>query len=107
MLSRAPIVILDEPSSSLDAVTEAHIMQAIGRLTAGRTALIIAHSLKTVVEADCIFVLDQGHVAQCGTHTKLLEEDGPYRTLWKSMASDISCSDHSELPSDSGRVRTA
>jgi ATP-binding cassette subfamily B protein/subfamily B ATP-binding cassette protein MsbA len=85
MLSNAPIVILDEPSSNLDAVTEHRLMEAVKRLMANRTSLVIAHRLKTVVEADEILVLDQGRVVQRGRHAQLLKESGVYAALWSSL----------------------
>ena len=85
MLSNAPIVILDEPSSNLDAVTEARLMAAVKRLIANRSALIIAHRLKTVTEADQILVLERGRIAQRGVHSQLLREPGPYARLWANL----------------------
>ncbi len=85
MLSNAPIVILDEPSSNLDAVTEHRLMEAVKRLTANPTSLVIAHRLKTVVEADEILVLEQGRIVQCGSHAQLLKESGVNAALWSSL----------------------
>ncbi len=82
MLRNAPIVILDEPTSGLDAFTERVVMEALRRLTAGRTTLIIAHRLATIVAADAILVLDQGGVVQTGTHEQLLAQQGRYCELW-------------------------
>ncbi|MDE2495896.1 MAG: ABC transporter ATP-binding protein, partial [Alphaproteobacteria bacterium] len=86
MLSGAPVVVLDEPSSSLDAMTEGHLMEAVKRLTENRAALIIAHRLKTVVEADEILVLDQGRIVQRGRHAQLLRDAGIYERLWASFS---------------------
>ncbi|MDE2184689.1 MAG: ABC transporter ATP-binding protein [Alphaproteobacteria bacterium] len=86
MLSNAPIVVLDEPSSNLDAKTECQLMDAIKRLTASRTSLIIAHRLGTVMEADEILVLDQGRIVQRGRHTQLIRDGGVYGLLWSSSA---------------------
>lgn len=82
MLSRAPIVILDEPSSSLDAITEGRLLDAVNRLTATRAALVIAHRLKTVRGADEILVLDSRRIVQRGTHAQLSNQVGLYRALW-------------------------
>ena len=82
MLSDAPIVILDEPSSNLDAVTEGQLMKALKRLIGNRAALVIAHRLKTVTEADEIIVLNQGCIVQRGNHSQLRNESGLYARLW-------------------------
>ncbi|HQT89503.1 MAG TPA: ABC transporter ATP-binding protein [Acidiphilium sp.] len=84
MLCRAPIVILDEPSSSLDAATEQRLMAALDRLAAQRSALVIAHRLATVMNADLILVLDQGRIVERGTHMDLLSANGHYATLWQA-----------------------
>lgn len=85
MLCAAPVVILDEPSSSLDAATEQRLMTALDRLSAQRAALVIAHRLSTVMQADLILVLDQGRIVERGTHTQLLAEKKTYATLWHMM----------------------
>jgi ATP-binding cassette subfamily B protein len=86
MLSNAPIVVLDEPSSSLDAMTEHLIMSALTRLTADRASLTIAHRLKTVNGADEILVLDEGRIVQRGQHSQLRREGGVYGSLWASFS---------------------
>ena len=85
MLCDAPVIILDEPSSSLDASSEQRVMEALHRLTANRTALIIAHRLPTVMAADLILVLDQGRIVQRGTHRQLMDQSGVYADLWMAM----------------------
>jgi ATP-binding cassette subfamily B protein/subfamily B ATP-binding cassette protein MsbA len=81
ILKDAPILILDEPTASLDAATEAAVMEALGRLMAGRTVIVIAHRLSTVRRADRVAVLDGGRVVQVGTHEELVKVEGLYRTL--------------------------
>ncbi len=107
MLSNAPIVILDEPSSNLDAVTERRLMAAVKRLMANRAALIIAHRLKTVIEADEILVLDQGRIVQRGSHAQLLKEAGVYERLWISLAGGAVASGASDVPAVPNLVRIA
>jgi ATP-binding cassette subfamily B protein len=92
MLSNAPIVILDEPSSSLDASTEHRLMLALRRLSANRSALIIAHRLATVAHADIILVLDQGRIVERGRHAELLAAGKIYAELWRASR------DHQDHP---------
>jgi ATP-binding cassette, subfamily B, bacterial len=81
LLRDAPILVLDEALSSVDAENEALIQQALDRLMRGRTTLILAHRLSSVIGADRILVLDEGRVVQSGTHADLISGDGPYRRL--------------------------
>lgn len=78
ILKDAPILILDEPTSALDAETERQILEALERLTRGRTTFIIAHRLSTVRRADRIVVLQEGRLAEIGTHDQLLVRGGIY-----------------------------
>lgn len=105
MLTNAPVVILDEPSSNLDGETEARLMDAIDRLMANRTALVIAHRLRTVIAADEILVLDQGRIIQRGRHDRLVREPGVYARLWVSLAGEID-GNPGPRASPSRRVRT-
>jgi ATP-binding cassette subfamily B protein len=81
LLRDAPILVLDEALSSVDAENEAVIQQALDRLMQGRTTLILAHRLSSVIGADRILVLDQGTVVQSGQHRDLIAQPGPYRDL--------------------------
>jgi subfamily B ATP-binding cassette protein MsbA len=82
LLKDAPILILDEATSSLDTESEQLVQQAIDRLMTGRTVLVIAHRLSTIRHADCIVVLDDGGIAQMGRHEELLQEGGLYAELY-------------------------
>ena len=81
LLRDAPIVLLDEALSAVDAQNEAIIQQALDRLMQGRTTLILAHRLSSVIGADRILVLDQGRVVESGTHAELIVRSGAYRRL--------------------------
>lgn len=81
VLKNAPILILDEPTSSLDAISEEIVFSALKRLRQGRTTIVIAHRLSTVRDADRILVLDQGQIVAQGKHDALLEESELYRRM--------------------------
>jgi len=80
-LRDAPLVILDEPTANLDLDSEARVHAAVRTLAAGRTLILIAHRLRTVREADCIVVLDDGRIVQTGTHAELLQSSPLYRHM--------------------------
>jgi ATP-binding cassette subfamily B protein len=82
VLKGPPILVLDEATSALDSHTEHEIQGALERVARNRTSLVIAHRLSTIVGADEIIVLDQGHIAERGTHAQLLATDGLYASMW-------------------------
>ncbi len=82
LLKNPPILILDEATSALDSRTEAAIQETLSNVAERRTCIIIAHRLSTVVDADQIVVLDQGRVAERGTHASLLRRNGLYADMW-------------------------
>ncbi|MFO0827160.1 MAG: ABC transporter ATP-binding protein [Phycisphaerales bacterium] len=83
ILKDAPVLVLDEATSSVDNETELAIQRSLATVCLGRTTLVIAHRLSTVRHADRIYVLDDGRVVEHGTHDALVERDGLYATLWK------------------------
>ena len=83
ILKGPPLLVLDEATSALDSFTEKEIQNALDQVARGRTTLVIAHRLSTVVNADEIIVLEQGRIAERGSHTDLLNHDGLYAALWK------------------------
>jgi ABC-type multidrug transport system fused ATPase/permease subunit len=85
-LKNAPILILDEATSALDSQTEAFIQESIAALCQGKTVLVIAHRLSTLLGLDRIIVLDQGTIIEQGTHNELLSLKGLYCKLWEQQA---------------------
>jgi ATP-binding cassette subfamily B protein len=88
LLKDPPILILDEATSALDSRTEAAIQETLQGVAARRTSIVIAHRLSTVVDADQIVVLDQGRVAERGTHAQLLRRNGLYADMWTRQQSE-------------------
>ncbi len=82
MLKNAPILLLDEATSSLDSESERLVQDALRRLSQGRTTIVVAHRLSTVVDADRIFVVDDGRIVESGTHGELLARRGLYAKLY-------------------------
>ena len=88
ILRDAPILILDEATSSLDTESERAIQKALQNLSDGRTCIVIAHRLSTIERADEIAVIDEGRVVEQGTHSSLLEQSGIYSHLYNMQFGD-------------------
>jgi subfamily B ATP-binding cassette protein MsbA len=89
MLRNAPILLLDEATSALDSESERQVQESLSRLMKGRTTIVIAHRLSTVVDADRIYVLEKGRVVQSGSHAELLAADGLYASLYRHNLEDV------------------
>lgn len=89
ILKNAPIIILDEATSQLDTETERYIQEALKKIMPGKTALVVAHRLSTLLYMDRILVFDQGKIIQDGTHQELIAQEGLYKKLWTSQVCGI------------------
>jgi ATP-binding cassette subfamily B protein len=93
ILKDAPVLLLDEATSSLDAESETLVQHALERLMKGRTTLVIAHRLATILEADRILVMDAGRIVESGTHTALQKQGGLYARLAELQFQDRSAAE--------------
>ena len=81
----APLIVMDEPTSALDSVTESGLQRAFERLWNGKTAVVVAHRLSTIQNADRIYVMEKGRIVQQGVHQELIAREGAYRKLYESQ----------------------
>jgi ATP-binding cassette, subfamily B, bacterial len=100
ILKDAPILILDEATSSLDSESEALIQDALWNLMARRTAIVIAHRLATVKKMDRLIVLERGRISEEGPHDVLLSRGGLYASLWAHQSGGFMTAPHATLRSD-------
>lgn len=101
ILKNPPILMLDEATSALDTETERDIQSALREISQGRTTLVIAHRLSTVVEADEILVLSDGQITERGTHGSLLAEGGRYAAMWQNQQEEDREKDRQRNPATS------
>ena len=96
MLKAAPVLILDEATSSLDSESERYVQEALWRLMAGSTALVVAHRLSTIAHLDRIVVIEGGRIVEEGTHRELLLDGatGTYRQLWEHQSGGFLAPEH-------------
>ena len=86
ILKNAPVLILDEATAFADPDNEVRVQEALSVLSKGKTVIMIAHRLSSITKADCIYVLQDGRIAESGTHRKLIEKDGIFSHMWKSYS---------------------
>ena len=86
ILKNAPILILDEATAFADPDNEVRVQQALSALSRGKTVIMIAHRLSSITDADCIYVLQDGEIAESGTHSKLIEKNGIFTNMWKNYS---------------------
>jgi len=92
LLKRAPILVFDEATSSLDSKSEQAILTALQEISQHHTSLVIAHRLSTIVDSDLILVMQQGQIAEQGSHQQLLEKNELYAELWRAQQKNVSLS---------------
>lgn len=97
MLKNAPILLLDEATSALDTETERQVQQALKELMTGRTTIVIAHRLSTVIDADIIYVLEGGRLVERGTHGELLAAEGAYAKLYRLQFAETAAESHGDV----------
>ena len=89
MLKNAPILILDEATAFADPDNEAKVQAAFAELAKGKTVVMIAHRLSTVVNADCIYVVQDGRIAEAGTKGDLCARNGLFAKMWQDYQSSV------------------
>jgi ATP-binding cassette, subfamily B, bacterial len=109
LLRDAPVLVLDEPTTGLDAAAADRVLAPLRRLMASRTTIVISHDLLTVRDATTVLVLDAGRVIEAGRHEQLLAHDGAYAQLWKLRGghreAQPSTNGHGAVPEPGGATR--
>lgn len=88
-LKNPPIIFLDEPTASLDAIATEQIKNSLDAIKKGRTVIIISHSISQIIDADCIYVMENGRIAESGTHDDLYHMEGAYKKIFDAMARSL------------------
>ena len=88
-LKNPPIIFLDEPTASLDAIATEQIKQSLDEIKQGRTVIIISHSLSQIIDADYIYVMKEGEISEHGEHEQLYHQDGVYKEIFDAMAKSL------------------
>ena len=86
ILKNAPILILDEATAFADPDNEVRVQQALSALSKGKTVIMIAHRLSSIIDADCIYVLQDGEIVESGSHSGLIEKNGIFTRMWKNYS---------------------
>lgn len=89
ILKNAPILILDEATAFADPDNEVRVQQALSALSKGKTVIMIAHRLSSITDADCIYVLQNGKIAESGTHHELIEKNGIFTRMWNNYSEAV------------------
>jgi ABC-type multidrug transport system fused ATPase/permease subunit len=85
LLKDAPILLLDEPTAALDSESEREVQSALDALQRGRTTIVVAHRLQTIIGADRIYVIEDGRAVESGSHAELIAQDGAYRAFFAAQ----------------------
>ena len=101
-LKNPPIIFLDEPTASLDAIATEQIKNSLDAIKQGRTVVIISHSLAQIVDADCIYVMKQGRMVESGTHEQLYNMRGTYREIFDASARSLNIEKLAKVLADDG-----
>jgi len=88
-LKNPPIIFLDEPTASLDAISTEQIKKSLDAIKKDRTVIIISHSISQIIDSNCIYVMEQGRIVECGTHEEIYQQGGTYKRIFDAMARSL------------------